>query len=434
MNKARPKIPDSSDIGEGFGKVAPGACPSITQQKRTSNNKKKKKKSTGAEHQINAPASDPLNVKTLREKSSEAPSTAIPKHKWSNKRVTGTNVMDSSRELSKVPPAMPRKRSPKKVKPVNVNANPSLEEQSATPLQTAQKGASKKKKKSSDAGNLKVLPITKAPVAENPKTAAPQTPSGSAGRTQIAKSLAQAFKAQQKIVKQYRSRKNSAKRKIFPFLNLPRELRDIIISYTINYDGIDPKISQINDTFPSRTLRKAGFPEIYQGWMSNLEARCPCTTPTIILLNHQIHEEAQEMLQKKTMRIANPPQYPFPGQFVLSRFISDGALEKVRKVKFELRTYPAKVQKPNILRSDWRGKDLLKDERLADSYPWAMLLKQCFELWRRTQQSRSLEISIDHCSGSRSEYNLSVSREMVRSHTSLCHAVTFANPDAGLGL
>jgi hypothetical protein len=230
-------------------------------------------------------------------------------------------------------------------------------------------------------------------------------------------------------VNRYRTRKNSGKRESFPFLNLPQELRDIIISYTIDYDGIDAELFQINESFPSKSLRKPSFPEIYQGWMSNLEARCVCTTPTILLLNYQIHKEAQEMLQKKTLRIANPPQYPIPSQFDLSRVISDGAFEKVCKVKFELHTYPTKVRKPNNLRDDWRGKDLLKDERLADSYPWAMLLKDCFELWRSNQQCLSLEISIEHCSGSRSVYNLSMSGEKVESYAGHCHVMMFANPD-----
>jgi hypothetical protein len=340
---------------------------------------------------------------------SKCPTTTPRKPTSRSKKQLDVEARRLSRELSKAPPAKPRNSygTSDEANLVKVDSSTSLKNLSLAPSPTTAINAYKKQKKKMFEA---IGPQTPPPMET--RAAALQILPGSAGRAKIANNLAHVFKAQQTLVVRHRSRKPCAT-KIFPFLNLPRELRDIIISYTIDYDGINPTLVQINDSFPAKSLRSSKFPELYQGWMENLEARSFCTTPTILLLNHQIHDEALEMLQKKALRITNPPQYSMPGQFDLSRVISDGALEKVRKVKFVLRTYPAKIRMLNLLRNDWRGKDFLKRERLADSYPWALLMKDCFDVWRSTQQSRSLEISIDHCSGPRSEYNLLMNQEKV---------------------
>lgn len=132
------------------------------------------------------------------------------------------------------------------------------------------------------------------------------------------------------------------------------------------------------------------------------------STPTILCLNRQIYEEAQDMLRKRTLRISHPPQYPIKGIYDLSHVISDEALSKISKIQFELHTYAATERRHDIMQTDWKGKSMYKDECLADSYPWATLLKDCFQVWRGTQDPRYLELSIDHCSGERSQYNLAV--------------------------
>jgi hypothetical protein len=149
-----------------------------------------------------------------------------------------------------------------------------------------------------------VLPITKV-IANQP--------------SKMKKNVARVFRNQRK------NAKKCAKGKIIPFLSLPRELRDIIIGYSIDYNGIDSKILEVNDSFPSNILWTPEFPVIYSEWMEHLDQSFSCNTPTILLLNYQVYKEAQEILKKKIMRIANPPQYPFPGEFVLSRFIGGNA-------------------------------------------------------------------------------------------------------------
>lgn len=304
-----------------------------------------------------------------------------------------------------------KRHNPIKVKPIGVDKDASLQKSSIAPLQSPHHPLSPKRKKKHGKKSSKQA-------AEVPSIQGSQVTSRPAGRSEIAKNIARTFKAQQKHGIQRRSHKNaSPKQNQFPFLRLPRELRDLIMEFTIDYNGVDLMLEQINKSFLYEDIRSSrSFLRKYQGWMSSLDARSICTTPKILLLNRQIHEEAQKILRKKVLRIAHPPQYPVPNQFDLARVISNGALYKIPKLRFELHTYPATERRQNTLQDDWKGHKVLKDECLADSYPWAMLLKHCFEIWRGLPQSRHLEISIEYCSGDRALYNLSLSGEKVRSH------------------
>lgn len=311
-------------------------------------------------------------------------------------------------------------RSPRKVTPINEDANSVLEESSTPALPTPQTSSSRTKRKK---GNEQRLPQ---PASEIQSVEVPQTPSGPSGRAEIAKNLAQVFEAHQRAVIRSRSHKSGAKSKKFPFLRLPRELRDMIINYTIDYDGIDPMLVQTNETFPFTYIRTRKFDKKLQEWMTDLDGVHFRSVPTIFLLNQQIYEEAQEILRKKTLRISHPPQYPIKSIYDSSLVISDDALSKVSKIQFELHTYPATERRHDVLQNDWKGKSIYKDEYLADSYPWAMLLKDCFQVWRGTQDPRYLELSVDHCSGERSQYNLAVFGEKVRPRACL-RVVMLAN-------
>ncbi|TID25154.1 Protein phosphatase Slingshot-like protein [Venturia nashicola] len=234
------------------------------------------------------------------------------------------------------------------------------------------------------------------------------SPLGPTARAEMAKNLTQIFAAHQLLVTRNRSHKAVASRKKFPFLRLPRELRDIIIDYTIDYEGIDSMLVKINSSFPFTYVGGRKFNEKLQEWMTELDGVCFRSTPTVLLLNKQIYEEAQEILGKKPLRISHPPQYPIKRIYDSSHVISGEALSKVTKIQFELQTYPATERKRDVMQPDWKGASMYRDEFLENSYPWAMLLKDCFQFWRGTQEARYLEFSIDHCSGGTSQFNLAV--------------------------
>lgn len=252
------------------------------------------------------------------------------------------------------------------------------------------------------------------PASEIQSTENRQTPSGLWVRAEIAKNLAQVFATHQRLAIRNRSQKNVSKRQKFPFLRLPRELRDMIIDYAIDYDGIDPMLVKINATFPSTDIRSRKFDKKLQEWMTELDRVHFRSTPTVLLINQQIHEEAQEILRKKSLRISHPPQYPIKSIYDSSHVICDEAMSKICKIQFKLHTYPATERRHDILQPDWRGQTMYKDEFLANSYPWAKLLKDCFQVWRGIQNPRYLELSIDHSSGERSQFNLAVFGEKVR--------------------
>lgn len=295
-------------------------------------------------------------------------------------------------------------RSPRKLIPINEDAHSVLGESSTPALQIPQKSSSRSKRRKGDEKNSPQPDRWVQSFEDH------QTSSAPAARAKIAKSLAQVFAAHQRLVTRNRSHKHKggAKEKEFPFLRLPQELRDMIIDYTIDYDGIDPALVKINSTFPSTYIRSPKFNKKVQKWMTELDEVQFRSTPTILCLNRQIYEEAQDMLRKRTLRISHPPQYPIKGIYDLSHVISDEALSKISKIQFELHTYAATERRHDIMQTDWKGKSMYKDECLADSYPWATLLKDCFQVWRGTQDPRYLELSIDHCSGERSQYNLAV--------------------------
>ncbi|QDS75351.1 hypothetical protein FKW77_002162 [Venturia effusa] len=291
---------------------------------------------------------------------------------------------------------------PRRQAPIDENVESAMGESSTSVPPTLQRSSTTRKRKK------RVEKTLAQPASELPPTEPAQNQPGQTGRAKIARNLAQVFAVHQGLVRRHQSQKSIAQAKKFPFLHLPRELRDMIIKYTIDYDGIDAMLVKINNTFPSDHLRSRKFDKKLQQWMTELDGVYFRSVPTIFCLNHQIYGEAQEMLRKEPLRISHPPQYPIKGIYDLSHVISDDALCKVAQVQFELYTYPAAERRHDVLQQDWKGESVYKDEYLAESYPWAMLLKDCFQVWRGTPDPRYLKLSIDHCSSERSEFNLAV--------------------------
>ncbi|KAE9984543.1 hypothetical protein EG328_008571 [Venturia inaequalis] len=355
---------------------------------------------------------DDLNILNSNQDSSAGPPknarVRAPSPKGKNKLDQNPSVLDAQALVLTSPQTAPMKPcSTRKLTVIDEDAESILGESSSSSssvLPNPQRSTTRTKRKK---GNENQSPQ---PAREVQTVEVPQTPSeaGAGTRAEIAKNLSQVFATYQRLVTQNRSQKTIGKRKKFPFLRLPRELRDMIIEYTIGYDGIDP-------------IRK--FDNKLQEWMTDLDEVFFRSTPTILLINQQIHEEAQEILRKKTLRISHPPQYPIKSIYDSSHVISDEALSRVSRIQFELNTYPATERRQDIMQPDWKGESMYKDEYLANSYPWAMLLNGCFQVWRGAQDPRYLEISIDHCSGERSQFKLAVFGEKMLAFENCIDAV-----------
>lgn len=378
---------------------------------------------------------DDLNILNFNQDSSAGPPknarVRAPSPKGKNMLDQNPSVLDAQAPVLTSPQTAPMKPcSTRKLKVIDEDAESILGESSSSSsvLPNPQRSTTGTKRKK---GNENQSPQ---PAREVQTVEVPQAPSeaGAGTRAEIAKNLAQIFATYQRLVTQNRSQKTIGKRKKFPFLRLPRELRDMIIEYTIGYDGIDPMLVEINSTFPSNCIGSRKFDNKLQEWMTDLDEVLFRSTPTILLINQQIHEEAQEILRKKTLRISHPPQYPIKSIYDSSHVISDEALSRISRIQFELNTYPATERRQDIMQPDWKGESMYKDEYLANSYPWAMLLNGCFQVWRGARDPRYLEISIDHCSGERSQFKLAVFGEKVRPHNHLRVMILLTEIDVGV--
>jgi hypothetical protein len=119
---------------------------------------------------------------------------------------------------------------------------------------------------------------------------------------------------------------------IFPFLDLPLELRNAIYSYTLRW----PDLSNI---YHNGTLHE-DQPYTYEPTGSQSPT---LTTPRVLLLNHQITIEALAILYQKALVINSP--CPLPTLLItagssslvpITRFISATTLKHVRLVVLDV--------------------------------------------------------------------------------------------------
>ncbi|KAF2431269.1 hypothetical protein EJ08DRAFT_194522 [Tothia fuscella] len=175
---------------------------------------------------------------------------------------------------------------------------------------------------------------------------------------------------------------------VFPFLSLPREIRDQIYDQGLDFDGVDRAIEKCNDRFKNRRHRQN-----YQ--TTDLNKVFNVKTPTLLLLNHQIYEEAQQILQKKKLVLSSPPTATFKDTFIplvgFWQFISPGTLEHVHAIDLTLSIGPIKPGPGNMIR--WRGGENFKSE-IYHATAWFSLLKRCVAAWMIRVEPGSLRITI----------------------------------------
>ena len=111
------------------------------------------------------------------------------------------------------------------------------------------------------------------------------------------------------------------------FQELPREMRDLIYYHAMDWSDVSVKLAKTLATWTDKS-KPPTYPQL--------------TTPTVLLLNHQIHDEAIEVLHKKTLNIICPVKHSM--QKVdqvpdITRFISTNTLQKVTKLNLVLESW-----------------------------------------------------------------------------------------------
>ncbi|KIW01861.1 uncharacterized protein PV09_06710 [Verruconis gallopava] len=116
----------------------------------------------------------------------------------------------------------------------------------------------------------------------------------------------------------------------FPFLDLPVEIREMVYGYLISFDGIQRCIDAYNDVFADykAVLRNPHLIEQYK------------KTPSILLVNRQIHAEALPFVGRAELYL-HAPLYSFEfgglGLSIQGALLPDGVLERIKRVRFRFR-------------------------------------------------------------------------------------------------
>lgn len=111
------------------------------------------------------------------------------------------------------------------------------------------------------------------------------------------------------------------------FLDLPRELRDTIYSYSADWSGISTQIKQNMENW-GRRVRNPPRPFL--------------KTPTILLLNRQITSEAEEVLQAKPLNLSLPKlcsNIRCVEQLKIEKFISLDTISQIQHLNLKIKTW-----------------------------------------------------------------------------------------------
>lgn len=179
------------------------------------------------------------------------------------------------------------------------------------------------------------------------------------------------------------------------FLSLPRELRDIIYEYSLNYDGFQRAIDNFNSLFPSPRSALTSHTVIPQRLQ----------TPNVLLLNRQVYAEASKVLFTRTLQIDRPiVAMDFEGHGItLRNAISHATLARIRHVRFDLSIWhfdkciamhASGSQDHSI--GNWDDDE--GESFLLYSDSWAVLLISCLDIWLEKNELESIEVVV-HGSG-----------------------------------
>lgn len=104
---------------------------------------------------------------------------------------------------------------------------------------------------------------------------------------------------------------------VFPFLDLPFELRSAVYSYTLHWPNM------------------SASPKLKEGCRKGIRSLSPSTpdlqklsTPPVLLLNHRVLDEAIEVLYRKQLSLSNPVD--------ITKCFGEATLQRVRNVVLDM--------------------------------------------------------------------------------------------------
>jgi hypothetical protein len=216
--------------------------------------------------------------------------------------------------------------------------------------------------------------------------------------------------------KNKKQKSSSKNRCIFPFLALPRELRDMIYEYTIDLSGIIKNVKDegqgYHDGMQFINSKKEQH-KMVQLMMRLQDRHGQMDTPTVLLVNRQIYEEALDVLHKRSI-IFDAPAINSPTLFPLMQMISPELMRSVRSIEFRM---PMKQHTDSTMAgelqigSNWFSHTRLNNESLDNSQCWAYFMFDLIAvLWTPGHRVEHMTISIIGDAGSR-DYMLRPNQE-----------------------
>ncbi|KAK3680033.1 hypothetical protein LTR78_000410 [Recurvomyces mirabilis] len=156
-------------------------------------------------------------------------------------------------------------------------------------------------------------------------------------------------------------------RGVFPFLALPAELRMVVYDYAIDTAGARKLLQCYYDKIRDATtteISKIMGPLVY------------FRTPTILLLNKQIHREAYELVPKRQLTF----DHGLLDLADLQDFVSPALLHTVSSITINDSGHP--LFKSNMIAASWMG--------------YMTLLEQLADVLSRGHKLKTFEISFEH--------------------------------------
>jgi hypothetical protein len=165
-------------------------------------------------------------------------------------------------------------------------------------------------------------------------------------------------------------------------LRIPRELRDLIWTQCVDYPDmsvvLEKNISRAKASFVARFGPGIPFERIEEllPWSNVVQPEpLPMTTPSILLVNHQIYTEAIAILRKRTLGL----EIPVPANFwresrdvSITDFVGEETLQSVRLVSLKV-----------------------SFQTLKESNEWYRTINQLCNIWRTKHQLQLLMVLVE---------------------------------------
>jgi len=120
---------------------------------------------------------------------------------------------------------------------------------------------------------------------------------------------------------------------IFPFLELAAEVRNKIYSYTADMNDAVLQMAKHQEKVAHSSCGSKKSKQVPQ---RQPEPTITTTTPTVLLINRQIHQEAIGVIQCKTLLVDSVGYFSYGRSINLFEFLPQQSWASVRNVRFQL--------------------------------------------------------------------------------------------------